>query len=124
MSFSYTINQSEKIARAVAEGTVNVESCIEIMKRLADDPAFKPDYNIFVDLRKMDYLPSNDELEEIIATLATLKEVYKSKIALLVEGKIQLFIAKLACLLSKRSRFKIEPFTEIEQAESYLKLED
>ena len=61
-----------------------------------------------------------DELEEIIATLSTLKEVYKSKIALLVEGKIQMFIAKLACLLSKRSGFNIEPFTEIEQAESYL----
>ena len=120
MSFSYTINQSEKIARAVAEGTVNLESCIEIIKRLANDPEFKSEYNIFVDLRNMDYLPSNEELEEIIATLSTLKDVYKSKIALLVEGKIQMFIAKLACLLSKRSGFEIEPFAELEQAEKYL----
>lgn len=124
MSFSYTINEGEKIARVLATGTVTLESCIEIMKRLASDPEFKPDYNIFVDLRKMDYLPSNEELEEIIATLATLRDVYKSKIALLVEGKIQMFIAKLACLLSKRSGFEIEPFAEIEQAEKYLALED
>ena len=124
MSFSYTINEDEKTARVVATGTVTLESCIEIMKRLADDPEFKPDYHIFVDLRTMDYLPSNDEIEEIIATLSTLKEVYKSRIALLVEGKIQMFIAKLACLLSKRSGFEIEPFTVLEEAEAYLKLED
>lgn len=99
MSFSHVLSPSEKTARVNADGAVDVMACIAAMQTLADDDAFKPDYTVVVDLRRVEYVPDTSELFVLRSALVGLKQQFQGEITLLVSPSV-LYMAQLVCLLT------------------------
>lgn len=100
MPFKYKIFQQQTIIVVQAENVIDIHSCIQAMRDVVMDNNFDPQFNIIVDLRKMDYDPSTSELFQIRDSLNALYRHFKGKIILVTTKEI-LYLAKVVCLLAE-----------------------
>ena len=117
MPFSYTISQQEHMVRVVADGPIDLRSSVDAMHAVAADPDFNPDFHILVDLRRMEYSPSTDDLIGIRDTLFGLRYTFQGGVTLVVPPA-SLYLARLVCILTSAAGFKMTAVTDIGESES------
>ena len=81
MPFTYMISREDKLAYVTANGSVDLRATIEAMGRLAQEPDFDPDFEVFVDAENMEYTPSFGELRVLAWALGHESKRYKNKVA-------------------------------------------
>jgi hypothetical protein len=84
MPFSHTISQQEHMVRVVADGPIDLRSSVDAMQVVAADPDFNHDFHILVDLRRMEYSPSSNDLFNIRDTLFGLRYTFQGGVTLVV----------------------------------------
>ncbi|MBU0983360.1 MAG: hypothetical protein KKA42_05790 [candidate division Zixibacteria bacterium] len=119
MPFSHTISAPEKLARVRAEGPVNLDACIKAIEALASDPEFSKDFKIIVDLRKMDYDPSNTDVQGLASFLGARCSSFQERTAVVVPPRL-LGVARIVTVLAEVAGFRMKMFTDYDGAVGWL----
>ena len=99
------------MVRVIAEGPIDFQSSISAMLALVADPEFNPDFQIIVDLRRIQYEPNTADLSKVTDALAGLRSRFRGPITLLVAEK-ELYMARLACIMASAAGVKMTAKTE------------
>ncbi|MBN2637823.1 MAG: STAS/SEC14 domain-containing protein [Bacteroidales bacterium] len=117
--FSYKVFKDKKFCEIKGEGKVNFNDSLNAMIALVKDPDFQPDFAILADIKDLDYHPTYDELMSLKDRLVFLKHNFKNKIALVTSDKL-FVIVEVVTVFSRIAGIKINSFTKMEKAQSWL----
>ncbi|HKJ42236.1 MAG TPA: hypothetical protein VKA27_09075 [Sunxiuqinia sp.] len=120
--FQYNFAEAQKLCQISAKGAVDFSQSIKLMNNVINDPEF-PNYNSFiVDLRLIDYHPSNEEFKILSDHLKGMrKDLKDAQIALVCNQKMY-SLGHLTSILVSFARIKMKTFMEVEDAEKWLKV--
>ena len=121
MPSSHHIAADEGLALVNVWGPPEVESAVQAIRNLAQDPAFKPHFNVLVDAHALD--DGETELEEVEAVAGSLSELsprYQGKLAIVCRVGTHFDLLKLMCAYAGSHGLHIRAFTEPSQAKEWL----
>jgi len=91
-----------------------------VLQELAGDPAFKPEYDVRVDLEAIEVAPGRLAVEGLALCLIGMRERYPCRVAL-VAPRTQTFGSfRRAALLAAAHDFPLDVFRTVERAEAWL----
>ena len=93
------------------------------MKDLASDKNFDPHFNVFVDLRKMDFTPTSKDIFGIKDSLTVMKSSYSGEITVLCTEKILPFV-KMVATMTAVYNINLKAATESEMLNTLENLEN
>jgi hypothetical protein len=86
MPYTHTIYPEKNLAIVTGNGWIDLNMSLKAMDDLYKDPTFKSHYYVIVDLRRIEYLSSIDDLKKIAHALVEKKDKFKNKHALVMSG--------------------------------------
>ncbi len=118
--FTFEINKAEKVCLVVGKGCISFDSSVKAMHTLADDPGFRPDYNIIVDLRDISYHPTYKEVLDIKNNLVFMKTSFTKKVAIVTTG-FRMVLAELVSRFSQLKGMTVSAFSDMGAALEWVK---
>ncbi len=119
MPFSYVIAARDRLARVKGEGPIDLGACISAIETLATDPDFDPDYKALVDLRTIDFEPSNTDLQGIASFLGARCKSRQERTAVVVPQRM-LGAGRIVTVLAEVAGFRMKMFTDWDAAQRWL----
>ena len=120
MIYDYSISPKKKIVRIVADGNYSIANIKSLVELITSDERYMPDFNSIVDIRKVKYTPVVSEVMEISDFILTMKNSFKAKVALVVNGELLYNLFKLSSNRSKINGIKFDIFTDLEKAKNWI----
>ncbi len=120
MIYDHTISPEKKIVHIVAEGNYSIKNIKQLVTIVTNDERYRPDFNTIVDIRKAKYTPVISEIMEISDFILTMKNSFKAKVALIVNGELLYNLFKLSANRSKKNGIKFDIFIDIEKAKNWI----
>lgn len=120
MPIDHEIADAEGLAYVTARDPVDLEAVRGSISGLAGEPGFRPDLGILVDLRGMDYIPSNDDIQVIADCLGRMKESYRSRIAVVVADDLRFGLFRMASTYANLRGVTMRIFRDTGAARSWL----
>ncbi len=120
MIYDYSISPEKKIVHIVADGNYSIANIKNLVELITHDERYMPDFNSIVDIRKVKYTPVVSEIMEISDLILTMKNSFKAKVALVVNGELLYNLFKLSANRSKKNGIKFEIFTDLEEAKFWI----
>lgn len=117
---TYRISEEENICYVTAEGCITLQSCVEFMEAGITNSKIKPGCCMLVDLRKMKYDSEAQEVGYLASYVATKKEYFSGKIALVTTGHRNRAIADLFCFGAAIGGMSINRFSDMDEARKWL----
>ena len=124
MGFMHKIFPIDRRGEVRAEGPINLSQCIQAMVELAEDFEFDPTFNVLVDLRNMEYVPSTSDARALASRLAELKLYFQGRIGIVVSGSFLFGMARMTCILAEVAGFKMIPFRDYDSAFQWVQYGD
>ena len=120
MIYDYSISPETKFVHIIANGNYSINDIKKLVEIITSDERYRPDFNSIVDIRKVKYTPIISEIMEISDFIITMKNSFKAKVALVVNGELLYNLFKLSANRSKKSGIKFEIFTDLEKAKNWI----
>ena len=120
MIYDYSILPEKKIVRIVADGNYSISDIKKLVEIITSDERYMPEFNSIVDIRKVKYTPVISEVMQISDFIITMKNSFKAKVTLVVNGELLYNLFKLSANHSKKNGIKFEIFTDLEKAEKWI----
>ena len=120
MNYDYSISPETKFVHIIANGNYSISDIKKLVKIIISDERYRPDFNSIVDIRKVKYTPVVSEIIEISDFILTMKNSFKAKVALVVNGELLYNLFKLSANHSKKNGIKFDIFTDSEKAKNWI----
>lgn len=120
MPIVHTIAAQEEMAFVTSCSPVNLDTIRDSILGLANEPGFSPDFRILVDLRDMDYAPSNEDIQIIAENLGRMKDSYCNRIAVVVAGDLHFGLFRMASTYADLKGVDMKIFRDPEEARAWL----
>ncbi|MGQ8338682.1 hypothetical protein ACUNWD_19145 [Sunxiuqinia sp. A32] len=115
-SYSHNFIHEKNICQVTGQGNVNSEMTTMEMNDIVMDPQFSNSMQLIVDLRKINFHPTYNEIIHIKDHLNFLKQYFKNEIAVVASESFY-YIAFLICEMSS---IKLKAFKDCEKAKEWL----
>ena len=119
LNFEIEFIAEDSTCKLVCTGEINYKQAIGAIHSVVNHQDFHPEQKIIVDLFKMNYHPSYDELLGIVEKFKLHKEEIKGKVALLTTHKMSI-VAKLIAIYCELAGMKMKSFVEPEEALAWI----
>lgn len=119
LNFDVEFNAVDSICKVVCTGEIDYRQAVSAINYVVNHHDFNPEQDIIIDLFKMNYHPSYDELLGIVEEFKLHKDETKSKIALITKHKMSI-VAKLIAIYCELAGMKMKSFVETEEAISWI----
>lgn len=119
LNFEFEFNEEDSICKVVCTGEIDYKQAVGAINYVVNHQDFNPEQKIIVDLFKMNYHPSYNELLGIVEEFKLHKGETKSKIALLTKHKMSI-VAKLIAIYCELAGMKMNSFVEREEAVAWI----
>lgn len=119
LNFEVKFSAEDSICKVVCNGEINYKQVVGVINYVVNHQDFHPEQKIIIDLFKMNYHPSYDELLGIVEKFKLHKEEIKSKIAILTKHKMSI-VAKLIAIYCELAGMKMKSFVEHEEAVAWI----
>ncbi len=120
MIYDYSISPETKFVHTIANGNYSIKDIKKLVEIITSDERYKPDFNSIIDIRKVKYTPVISEILEISDFIITMKNSFKAKVALVVNGEFLYTLFKLSANRSKKNGIKFDIFTDLEKAKNWI----
>lgn len=121
MQLTYHIDRQKRYILELLEGKVTAENTMHLFQRIWEDPAYHPDFNIFMDIREADVQMTEAELMQMIQFFDQQKMSSRAKVVILIEAPIE---TTLAYMYQKEVQPQIvKLFNDLEDALTYAGLD-
>jgi hypothetical protein len=120
MPFVHEISEDDATAFVTARNPLDIDSFRRSITDLAGEPGFQPHFKILVDLRNMDFTPSNEEVRIIADVIGRMKEAYRSKVAVVVSGDLHFGLFRVASTYAEIKGFSMTVFRDLDEARAWL----
>jgi len=118
--YDYSISSETKFVHIIANGNYSIKDIKKLVEIIISDERYKPDFNSIIDIRKVNYTPVVSEILEISDFIITMKNSFKAKVALLVNGELHYKLFKLSANRSKKSGINFDIFTDLEKTKNWI----
>ncbi|MCH6563425.1 MAG: hypothetical protein IH800_13525 [Myxococcales bacterium] len=121
MPNSHHIAADEGLALVSIWGPPEVESAVQAIQELAQDPRFEPHFNVLIDAHALDDGEAELEHVEAVAdSLTDLSSHYRGKLAIVCRVGAHFDLLKLMCAYAGSQGMRVRAFTEPAQAKAWL----
>jgi hypothetical protein len=120
MPYRYTIDSDARLITVVGEGLADLAATEALMRSVAADLAHHPDFDALVDARALDYMPTFREAQEIRSMLQGLRDSYRGRVAVVVEGAVRFGVTRMVSQLLEANGIRMEAFRDLESARAWL----
>jgi Ni,Fe-hydrogenase I small subunit len=120
MPYRYTIDSDARLVTVVGEGLADLGVTGTFMRTLLADREYRPDLDLLVDARTLDYTPTLHEAQEIRTMLHDVRESYRGRIAVVVDGTVRFGMARMVSTLVEPSGIRMEAFRDLATARAWL----
>ncbi|TDJ07171.1 MAG: hypothetical protein E2O71_07395 [Deltaproteobacteria bacterium] len=121
MPNSHHIAADEGLALVSIWGPAEVESAVQAIQELAQDPRFEPHFNVLIDAHALDDGEAELEHVEAVAdSLTDLSSHYRGKLAIVCRVGAHFDLLKLMCAYAGSQGMRVRAFTEPAQAKAWL----
>lgn len=120
MPYRYTIDREARLVTVVGEGLGGLAETEALMRALSAELTPLPDYRILVDALALDYTPTLAEAQQIRTILHDLRDSYRGRIAVVVEGAVRFGVTRMVSSLVESSGIHMEAFRDLESARAWL----
>ncbi len=121
MVFEFDISESESLVSIRVEGNGDFQKGIASILAVANDARFKNGFNVLVDLCRLNYHPSLDELRAFADVLISLKDKCSGKTALVVSNFFHYGFGKMLAGFLELAGIKLQVFREMPDAMQWFK---
>lgn len=121
MIFEFDILESESLVLIRVEGVGDFQKGITNVLAVAYDVRFKDNFNVLVDLCRLNYHPSLSELRAFADVLISLKDKYSGKTALVVSNFFHYGFGKVLGGFLELAGIKMQVFRETPDAMQWFK---
>ena len=121
-NFSIEIDVERRLFVATGLGEISFVYSVDVMIDLVKNPEFRNDFNVIIDLRRITYHPTYDELIGIKEKLIFLKGRFKKKIALVTTELLHL-VGKEVCSFFNAAGFNMKFFEDLDMAKKWIESE-
>jgi hypothetical protein len=121
MLFEYVISEPEERVFIRFEGSGDFQKSVAGIMSVASDPGFKSNFDIVVDVCKMNYFPGITEVKDFAEVLSSLKEKCSGKIALIVSSFFHYGIGMILAGILELNGIKLQVFRRLDEATHWLK---
>lgn len=116
MTLRYDIDADKAHARITGEGQLTMPAMIDAVDRVADDPGFRSEFSVILDLREADYRGELRDGDAFVTALKRRMDDFQNNFALLVPEELH-FLAKLYSVLARAGGFdRMQCFTDVGEA--------
>ena len=88
MGFTWSIETRSRLVTIVGSGPADYGVSVETMRSIAVDPRYRPEFDVLVDVRKLDYVASLQEVRQFVDWMVKLV-VFKGRMAIVVSDSLQ-----------------------------------
>jgi hypothetical protein len=120
LPFGYTISESEKIVRLVANGSVNFTDAFVTAVNVAADSSFSPHHGVLVDLREMVLYDDVENQEWFVRAVPELRKPFRGWIAVVIEHGFRRAVVEIIREQLAKRDLDFEVFADLEAAERWL----
>ncbi len=98
-----------------------MESAVQAIQELAQDPRFEPHFNVLVDAHALDDGEAQlEQVEAVAGSLTDLSSRYRGKLAIVCRVGTHFDLLKLMCAYAGSQGIRVRAFTEPGQAKDWL----
>ncbi len=116
MVFEFDISESEALVSIRVEGNGDFQKGVANLLAVANDARFKNNFNVLVDLCRLNYHPSLEELRAFADVLIPLKEKCAGKTALVVSNWFHYGLGKVLSGFLELAGVKLQVFRKMSDA--------
>jgi hypothetical protein len=120
MPFEHLVDSARKTAYVRGRGALGVEAAIELIRELAEDPGFRSDFLVLVDLREAGFAPSSEEVRRIVDELGSRSDKFRNRIAMVAAGELSFGVARMLTSFAEARGLRMAAFRDPEEAERWL----
>ncbi len=106
--------------RVTYSGRVDAAEHHDIIVSVSEDAAFDGDFGVLVDMSSMDGMPAGDELSSLGSSAEAMRDAFRNKIAVVVNGSAQRAFVSFLALYTMTWRVKISAFEDVDEALNWL----
>ena len=90
------------------------------MMIVVNDPLYKPEYDLIVDIRDVKYTPIVSEILQISQFIVTIKDHFKGRTAIIANGDLLYSMFKITAQYTSERGIKTNIFRDIEEALAWI----
>jgi general stress protein 26 len=117
MPLSYQIDQEARLGRVTGAGKADLDDLLGVMRELAENPAFAPEFDLVADLRRLDYLPSLREIRQLASRFEEVQASFPPRVAIVVRDRVQMHLGRFAAGIL---RFDMSLFDDPAEADRWV----
>jgi hypothetical protein len=122
MSFQFAIDPRSAVVHVTAHGPVDYWKVVEAITELSGAVHYEPEFDVYADVRDVDYVATPEEIADIAAQLHRYADVFRKKIAVVVPVSAVEAATRLSDLASRTSAVSIGVFTHPDDGYAWLGL--
>ena len=119
MGFTWSIETRGRLLTIVGSGPADYGVSVETMRSIAVDPRYRPEFDVLVDVRKLDYVASLQEVRQFVDWMVKLV-VFKGRMAIVVSDSLQFGAGRQFSAHAEMRGREIEIFMEMESARRWI----
>lgn len=120
MPYRYEINSAARRVTVIGEGDSDFAGSVAFIRALTADAEYRPEYDLLVDLRGLEYTASNTEVLGFRQTINELRALFRGRIALVVSGLVRYGTARMLSQIVEPIGVRMEAFRDIDAARAWL----
>lgn len=124
MVYKLRITEKENLVLVTARGSYSLKDIKTLIHLIVEEPHYKPNFNIIIDITGIIYTPIISEIKVISDFLVSLKHYFKGTTAIVAKGELIYSMFKLSTQLINKQGLKSNIFSTIEEALVWIKDQD
>ena len=123
MPLSHTVMSELGLVVTTARDRVTLNDCREAAYRVVVDPLFQADFAVFVDLREMDFSPTDEEISKLATLGSSIAGNFRNRIAVVNPSSVHHGIAEIVASHGAKYGLTLRSFLEPQAAWRWLGFE-
>jgi len=119
--YKLKISENENLVTVTARGSYSLKDIKRLIHLIVDEPHYKTNFNIIIDISGINYTPIVSEIKVISDFLVSLKHYFKGTTAIVAEGELIYSMFKLSTMLINKQGLKSNIFSTIDEALVWIK---
>ena len=115
------ISEMDNLVTISARGGYSFKDIKKLIHLIIEDPHYKTNYNIIIDIKKISYTPIISEITVISDFLVSLKHYFKGITAIVAEGELIYSMFKLSTLLINKQGMHSSIFKSMDEALEWIR---
>jgi hypothetical protein len=122
--YEISIDPAARRVNARAHGDSDFEETLAIMRSLAEDPRYAPDFAILVDAMEFAYVPDFADTIRLRNAFEELKQSYRGPIAVVLDDAVRYGVTRALSGMTALFGLRLQAFRDFPSARAWLDEED